>query len=104
MPSSSFLLLFLLLLLLLVLLLLVLLKSTLICLRGVAGSQRSARGGPGPRLIAAPLLLRAIRETPRAALMQLRVACIHPQLTAYYRELSHELQLKAGRAKKGGRE
>jgi hypothetical protein len=32
--------------------------------------------------------------TARNSLLQLRIACIHPQLTAYWRELSAELQLR----------
>lgn len=51
---------------------------------GAAARRRfAARGAKLQRLAANELL-------------QLRLACIHPQLTAYWRELSAELQLEGG--------
>ena len=55
--------------------------------------RRRGRAGHASKAAADALEQLAARE-----LLQLRLACIHPQLTGYWRELSAELQLKQGGA------
>ena len=68
--------------------------------RGAGGGRRHHPRGRGAS--SAQDQGKELERIAKTELLQLRIACIHPQLTAYWKELSSELQLQVGREQREG--
>ena len=63
---------------------------------GALTAGGSSRRHPRGRASSAQDQGKELERIAKTELLQLRIACIHPQLTAYWKELSSELQLQVG--------